>query len=125
MALVPNQPIPLELLTVLSFNDAPIQRSTSLLSGLRGGSSRVAAASSAELSYNREPAEAVDHRLVYPCSVYHSGRVGGHYQLFAESDKVRTEWKQKLDEANGLRKVVLENNKVCHLRILQQSGCPV
>lgn len=96
-------------MTVLSFGDAPIQRGSSLLSGLRGGGRNQ---SQQENAYTREPAEPVDHRLVYPCSVYHSGRVGGHYQIFAESDKVRAEWKQKLDEAIGLRKVVLENNKV-------------
>ena len=98
---------------MLSFNDAPIQRSTSLLSGLRGGGGRAAASPQLDMNYqNKEAAEAVDHRLVYPCSVYHSGRVGGHYQLFAESANTRAEWKQKLEEAIGLRKVVLENNKV-------------
>lgn len=95
---------------MLSFNDAPIQRNTSLLSGLRSGGGRAAASS--QLDMSKEAAEAVDHRLVFPCSVYHSGRVGGHYQLFAESANTRAEWKQKLEEAIGLRKVVLENNKV-------------
>jgi hypothetical protein len=100
-------------LTLLSFNDAPIQRNTSLLSGLRSGGGRVAPSSQLDMNYNnKEPAEAVDHRLVYPCGVYHSGRVGGHYQLFTESANTRAEWKQKLEEAIGLRKVVLENNKV-------------
>ena len=62
---------------------------------------------------NKELAEPVDHRVVYPCGVYRSGHVGGHYQIFAESASIRTEWKQKLEEVIGLRhQVDLENNKV-------------
>ena len=53
-----------------------------------------------------------DARAVYPCTIHHSCRLGGLYTLYAESSQVRLEWKAKLEEAIGLRKVVQESNKV-------------
>jgi hypothetical protein len=44
--------------------------------------------------------------------------MGGLYILYAESATSRTEWKQKLDEAIGLRKVVQESNKVFEIETL-------
>ncbi|KAF8316675.1 Dbl-like domain-containing protein [Clavulina sp. PMI_390] len=114
---VNRRPIPLELLTLLSFNEAPIQRSTSLLSNLRGGRSTNAAAAAAYAPMEQGPA---DHRLVFPCSVYHSARVGGHYLIFAESDQARAEWKDKLEEAINIRKVVLENNKAFEVNTISK-----
>jgi hypothetical protein len=40
------------------------------------------------------------------------------HTLFTESQQARAEWKQKLDEAIGLRKVVQESNKVFELEPL-------
>ena len=40
------------------------------------------------------------------------------YTVFAESVQGRNEWKQKLDEAIGLRKVVQESNKVFEIETL-------
>jgi hypothetical protein len=40
------------------------------------------------------------------------------YTLYTESQQARLEWKQKLDEAIGLRKVVQESNKVFELEAL-------
>lgn len=59
-----------------------------------------------------------DSRTVYPCTIHHNGRVGGLYTLYAESSGSRGEWKQKLEEAIGLRKVVQESNKVFEIETL-------
>lgn len=44
--------------------------------------------------------------------------MGGQHILYAESAQARNEWKQKLDEALGLRKVVQESNKVFEVETL-------
>jgi RHO1 GDP-GTP exchange protein 1/2 len=59
-----------------------------------------------------------DPRSVYPLTLHHNGRTGGPYILYAESSQTRNEWKQKLDEALGLRKVVQESNKVFEVETL-------
>ncbi|KAG8221089.1 hypothetical protein J3R82DRAFT_2607 [Butyriboletus roseoflavus] len=64
------------------------------------------------------PDSAVDSRLVYPCTIHYSGRLGGLYTLFTETPQARAEWKQKLEEAIGLRKVVQESNKVFEMEPL-------
>jgi hypothetical protein len=64
------------------------------------------------------PDTANDSRLVYPCTIHYNGRLGGLHTLFTESQQARAEWKQKLDEAIGLRKVVQESNKVFELEPL-------
>lgn len=106
------QPIPLDLLTLVNFTDPPTQRSTGLLRtiNLRGGD-RHAEPSSAS-------GDASDSRSVFPCTIHHNGRLGGPYILYAESAQVRSEWKQKLEEALGLRKVVQESNKVFEVETL-------
>ena len=53
-----------------------------------------------------------DYRNVFPCSIYHNGRLGGSYTLYAESTAIRGEWKTKLEEAIGLRKAEQDFNKV-------------
>jgi len=37
-----------------------------------------------------------DSRLVYLCTIHYSGRLGGLYALFTESQQERADWKQKL-----------------------------
>jgi RHO1 GDP-GTP exchange protein 1/2 len=59
-----------------------------------------------------------DSRAVYPCTLHHSGRLGGLYTLYTETQQARAEWKQKLQEAIGLRKVVQESNKVFEVETL-------
>ena len=59
-----------------------------------------------------------DDRVVYPCTIHHSGRLGGLYTLYAETAQARLEWKAKLEEAIGLRKVVQESNKVFEVETL-------
>lgn len=44
--------------------------------------------------------------------------MGGHYILFAESQQSRQEWRDKLEEALGIRKVVQESNKVFEVETL-------
>jgi hypothetical protein len=74
-----------------------------LLRGLRGG----------VRTSGESPAD-----VVYPFTIHHNGRVGGLYVLYAESAAARAEWKAKLEEAIGLRKVVQENNKMFELEEL-------
>ncbi|EIN06223.1 Dbl domain-containing protein [Punctularia strigosozonata HHB-11173 SS5] len=104
---VTRRPIPLDLLTLSSFNDPPTQRSTGLLRNLRGGETA-----------NNGPDSAGDSRAVYPCTIYHNGRMGGLYTLYADSAQVRTEWQEKLNHALTLRKAVQENNKVFEIETL-------
>ena len=53
-----------------------------------------------------------DSRSVYPLTLHHNGRAGGPIILYAESAQSRNEWKLKLEEALGLRKIVQESNKI-------------
>ncbi|KAJ6607025.1 CNH domain-containing protein [Mycena sp. CBHHK59/15] len=104
---VNRRPIPLDLLTLVNFTDPPTQRGTGLLRNLRGDrhdpNNTLASAT---------PESAGDSRAVFPWTIHHNGRLGGPYILFSESAQARSEWKQKLEEALGIRKVVQESNKV-------------
>jgi RHO1 GDP-GTP exchange protein 1/2 len=64
------------------------------------------------------PDSAGDSRAVYPCTLYHNGRLGGLYTLYADSAQVRTEWQEKLNHALTMRKAVQENNKVFEIETL-------
>jgi hypothetical protein len=44
--------------------------------------------------------------------------MGGLNTIYAESSAARAEWKAKLEEATGLRKVVQESNKVFEIETL-------
>ncbi|KAF8645045.1 hypothetical protein AX16_008106 [Volvariella volvacea WC 439] len=103
-----RRPIPLDLLTLVNFADQPAQRATGLLRGLRREDAQAIARNT----------EAGDSRLVYPCTIHHNGRTGGNIVLYAETNQAREEWKQKLEEAIGLRKVVQEANKVFEMETL-------
>ncbi|EGN96888.1 hypothetical protein SERLA73DRAFT_58376 [Serpula lacrymans var. lacrymans S7.3] len=114
---VNRRPIPLDLLTLASFTDPPTQRSAGILRiGLGGGRHNDQAVPNTPGS--ALPESAGDSRAVYPCTIHHNGRLGGLYTLYTESTQARTEWKQKLDEALGLRKVVQESNKVFEIETL-------
>ncbi|KAJ7105112.1 Dbl-like domain-containing protein [Mycena crocata] len=110
---VVKRPIPLDLLTLVNFTDPPAQRSTGILRNLRGGERLGYGGDSAGVS--EAPA---DSRSVFPCTIHHNARVGGSHILYAESAQARAEWKQKLEEALGLRRVVQESNKVFELETL-------
>ncbi|KAG6332497.1 hypothetical protein ID866_6590 [Astraeus odoratus] len=116
---VNRRPIPLDLLNLASFGDSPIQRGTSILRlGLGGGNRHADDRGGPATPGNGVPDSAGDSRLVYPCTIHYSGRLGGLYTLFTESQQSRAEWKQKLEEALGLRKVVQESNKVFEMEPL-------
>ncbi|KAH7922215.1 Dbl homology domain-containing protein [Leucogyrophana mollusca] len=113
---VNRRPIPLDLLTLASFTDPPTQRSAGILRlGFTGNRHVDQAGPSTPGSV---PESAGDSRAVYPCTFHHNGRLGGLHTLFTESQQARAEWKQKLEEAIGLRKVVQESNKVFELEAL-------
>ncbi|EMD39100.1 hypothetical protein CERSUDRAFT_47353 [Gelatoporia subvermispora B] len=109
-----RRPIPLDLLTLANFTDPATQRSNNIF---RVGRSDKHGADPSSAT-NTSPEQASDPRLVYPCTIHHTGRLGGLYTVFAESAQARSEWKQKLEEAIGLRKVVQESNKVFELETL-------
>ncbi|KAI0050993.1 Dbl-like domain-containing protein [Auriscalpium vulgare] len=109
---VNRRPVPLELLTLANFTDPGTQRGTGILRGFRGGEGRDPGAPTAS------PETASDSRVVYPCTMHHNGRLGGLYTVYAETPQARAEWKEKLEEALGLRKVVQESNKVFEVETL-------
>lgn len=111
---VNRRPIPLDLLTLANFTDPPTQRGTGLLRGFGGNKGGDAQANTPGVT----PDAATDSRVVYPCTVLHTGRLGGLYTVYAESSQARSEWKEKLEEAIGLRKVVQESNKVFEVETL-------
>lgn len=85
-----------------------------MLRGFGGGNKGEAQANTPGVS----PEAATDSRVVYPCTILHTGRLGGLYTVYAESSQARSEWKDKLQEAIGLRKVVQESNKVFEVETL-------
>ncbi|EIW75246.1 hypothetical protein CONPUDRAFT_85508 [Coniophora puteana RWD-64-598 SS2] len=122
---VSRRPIPLDLLTLASFTDPPTQRGGGLirLGGLRDrhGGPSVGGGNPNDVSPvggNMPESSTSDSRAVYPCTIYYTGRLGGLVTLYAESAQARAEWKGKLEEALGLRKVVQESNKVFEMEAL-------
>ncbi|OAX37661.1 Dbl-like domain-containing protein [Rhizopogon vinicolor AM-OR11-026] len=113
---VDRRPTLLDLLTLVNFTEAPTQRTTSILHLDLGGGNKHSEGGPSPGS--GAPESATDSRLVYPCTIHHNGRLGGLYTLYTESQQARAEWKQKLDEALGLREVVQESNKVFELEAL-------
>ncbi|KAJ7460820.1 signal transducer [Mycena latifolia] len=112
---VNRRPIPLDLLTLGNFTDPPTQRGAGLLRNLRGAGERH----DPNASVAATPDSAGDSRLVYPWTIHHNGRLGGPpHVLFSESQQARMEWKQKLEEALGIRKVVQESNRVFEIETL-------
>src|ERR1700677_5110050 len=91
-----------------------MRRSAGILRGLRGERQSVASPFGSGVS----PDIATDSRMVYPCTIHYNGRTGGLYTVYAETPQVRVEWKQKLEEAIGLRKVVQESNKAFEIETL-------
>ncbi|KAJ3520044.1 hypothetical protein NM688_g9215 [Phlebia brevispora] len=93
-----RRPIPLDLLTLANFTDPPTQRNAGLLRPrLRGGEKHDPNAPNNPTA-SSSPDTATD-----------SPR---------QSAQARNEWKSKLEEAIGLRKVVQESNKVFEIETL-------
>jgi len=61
-----------------------------------------------------------DSRRVYPLTLHHNGRSGGPCILYAETTHTRAEWKNKLEEALGSRKIVQGFNKVFEIEYLSR-----
>ncbi|KAF8626558.1 hypothetical protein AX15_004807 [Amanita polypyramis BW_CC] len=112
--IVNRRPVPLDLLTLVNYNDPPTQRGAGLLRGLRGGHGEVVSPNTPGAS----PDSANDSRSVYPLTLHHNGRMGGPYLLYAETQQGRMEWKTKLEEALVLRRVVQDSNKVFEIETL-------
>lgn len=91
--IVYRRPIPLDLLALTSFNDAPVPRTGGLLTRNTMSS-------------------------LYPFTVQHNGRQSTPITLYVETAQARSDWKQKLEEAKGLRAVVSESNKVFEIETL-------
>ena len=106
----------MDLLTLVNFADPPTQRSKGILGGLRGGGGAGSEIGPVNGSIIAEAAN--DSRFVYPCTIHHNGRLGGIWTVYAESSQARSEWKQKLEEASNLRKVVTDANKVFEIETL-------
>ncbi|KAG8878034.1 hypothetical protein FRB97_002821 [Tulasnella sp. 331] len=117
---VNKRPIPLELLSLVGFTEVPQQRSAGLFRGLRSTGGRDPGGGGANEPMSQNSVSEGDSRTVYPCSIHHAGRVGGLYHLFAETLQIRSEWKQKLEEAISLRSIVQESNKVFEMRNLSE-----
>lgn len=112
------KPIPLDLLTLVNFTDPPVQRGTGLLRNLRGTKDGASTVDPTSPHPNRQETGSNDSRSVYPCTIHCNGRLGGNFLLYAESAQARQEWKDKLEEAVGLRRVVQESNKVFEIETL-------
>ncbi|TDL23713.1 Dbl domain-containing protein [Rickenella mellea] len=116
---VNRRPIPLDLLTLVNFIDPPQQRGKGILGGLRGGERGGGGHVDPNgPGPNGGPDSTTDSRSVFPCTIHHNGRLGGVWTVYAETAQARTDWKQKLEEAILLRKVVTDANKVFEIETL-------
>lgn len=99
-------------MSLVDFTDPVVQRSGGLLRTLRSNDRQSDTTGIVSRS------ETTDTRGMYPCNMHYHGRNGGPFILYAESASSREEWKRKLEEALGLRKVVQESNKVFEIESL-------
>ncbi len=111
----------------MNFKDSPQQRSKGILGFSRGGGGGggggVATNGRREDDQptnggSNSPEAVPDARAVYPCTIHHNGRLGGMWTIYAETAVARSEWKQHLDEAIVMRKVVTDANKVFEIETL-------
>jgi hypothetical protein len=107
-------PIPLDLLTLANFMDPPMQHGTGLLRSFSGNNSRNDAQANMPISLEM----ATNSHIVHPCTILHTGQLGGLYTVYAESSQAHSEWKDKLQEAVGLCKVVQEFNELFKVETL-------
>ncbi|ORX37372.1 Dbl homology domain-containing protein [Kockovaella imperatae] len=101
--IINRRPIPLELLSIGQFGDAPrARRDRSRLMG--GGGSSHEPESGADPESNK----------VWPFSISFigQGQLGGQYTLWSDSYASRAEWQEKLQHAKVLRTEVNDANKV-------------
>ncbi|KAF8757531.1 hypothetical protein RHS01_03367 [Rhizoctonia solani] len=108
--LVNRRPIPIDLMSLVGFNDPAQQRPTRLFS--------IGTKHDAPPAGPGGSGDAQDSRSIYPFGIHYSGRAGGISQFFIDSQAAREEWRQKLEEAIEMRKVVQDSNKVFELETL-------
>ncbi|KAH0583069.1 hypothetical protein H2248_010954 [Termitomyces sp. 'cryptogamus'] len=110
---IARKPIPLDLLSLLKFTDYPTNRRSSSRNHRSAPSTASASSNSGGQSDNGDP------QVIYPLTIHHNGRRhGGSLTFYTDSATHRVEWRQKLDEAIGLRKVVQDANKVFEIETL-------
>ncbi|CCO29888.1 Rho1 guanine nucleotide exchange factor 1 [Rhizoctonia solani AG-1 IB] len=107
---VNRRPIPIDLMSLVGFNDPAQQRPTRLFS--------IGTKHDAPPAGPGGTGEPQDSRSIFPFGIHYSGRAGGISQFFIDSQAAREEWRQKLEEAIEMRKVVQDSNKVFELETL-------
>ncbi|KAJ3993564.1 Dbl-like domain-containing protein [Lentinula boryana] len=127
---VNRRPVPLDLLTIDSLTEPPVQRGTGpgLLRGLRSqgtvglglGGHETSAASPNELLASPESNTPVETSS--PSEITQPPKPSPNVILYAESAPARTEWGVKLQEALGIRRVVQESNKVFEIEMLSSDS---
>jgi hypothetical protein len=98
-----KQPIPLELLSLGNFSDAPRARSGKTLFG-----------SSSKDDTDGPTENPSDSRTVWPFTISFigQGQLGGQYTLWTDSYAARADWQEKLQHAKVLRNEVNDAGKV-------------
>ncbi|KAH8833423.1 CNH domain-containing protein [Flagelloscypha sp. PMI_526] len=113
---VHRRPIPVDLLTLISFSDPPTRRSSNANQSSPSGS-HIFSPGLFSIS-TTPPSSPADSYLIYPFTIYHAGRAGGTHIFFADSAAARTEWKQKLEQALMLRRVAQESSKIFEIEVI-------
>lgn len=107
---ISRKPVPLELLRVTGWTDAPERKGR----GLKTVTGLVER--NASDPYTHPPGgHGNDDRIVFPITITGLGKYGGTVTLCVESDRVRLEWKAKFEEAIGMRMARLEATRVFEL----------
>lgn len=106
----------MDLLSLAKFDDLPLQCPSSIRRAHRDNIQPP----TSPTGTMHDHASRANNNLLYPFRIYNNGRLGGPCTLFTESEKARTEWHRKLQEALGLRRVIIESNKVFEMDALSQ-----
>ncbi|KIR27861.1 hypothetical protein I309_03181 [Cryptococcus deuterogattii LA55] len=115
-------PIPLELLSLGSFGEAPRVRNTGRLFGV-GGASHHDLPSDKSMNAPKTPgsSKSADTSKLYPFSISFiggQGQLGGSYTLWADSFKARQDWREKFEHAKVLRTEINDAGKVFEMNPL-------
>lgn len=100
----------------MKFDDLPLQCPSSIRRAHRDNVQPL----TSPTGTMQDHAGSANNSLLYPFRIYSNGRLGGPCNLFTESENARTEWHKKLQEALGLRRVIMESNKVFEIDALSQ-----
>lgn len=103
--IVKQRPWLLDLVTINNFETEPPVRFNKLSSN-----SRLVLSPAADRTSTTE-----DFRMMFPCTIFHKGRVDEKLTLYTDNLSARKEWQQKLEEAIGLRVAVSESDKAFEL----------